>query len=245
MLPSTVQFFETDLVIPSYTPSIGRRWELRVAELAVCKGYWSSAKFIRNMAVLVRREGERTRSWMSMTPMEIESQEIGCRLATGYTAVMGMGMGWAAINAAIQPAVTRVTVVERDPEVIALIRDNRIFEQIPPESAAKIDVVEADALEWRSETPVDTLLADIWLPLNGDDRVDQVRVMHANTGATRIYFWGQEMVFARRARDSGRTLDDATLAAIIADLGLPLIGPEWPDYATLCAHAATHWLRDP
>lgn len=245
MLPSTVQFFETDLFVPSYTPSTGRHWQLRVAELAVCKGYWSGARFIRNMAVLMRQEDNQMRSWMSMTPVEIESQEIGCRLATGHTVVMGMGMGWAAINAAIQPSVTRVTVVERDPEVIALIRDNAIFEQIPPVSAAKIDIVEADALEWRSGTPVDTLLADIWLPLNGDDRVDQVRVMHANTGAARIYFWGQEMVFARRARDSGRTMDDATLAAIIADLALPLLGPEWPDYPTLCAHAATQWLRDP
>ena len=246
-MQSTVvpQFFETDLFVPKYSPFIGERWELRVVPLGACMGYWSDAKLIRDMAVLMRQEGARgLMSWMSMTPMEIESQEIGCRLATGHTVVMGMGMGWAAANAAIQPAVSRVTVVERDPEVIGLIRDTGIFEQLPPDAAAKIGVVQADALEWTSESPVDTLLADIWLPLNGDDRVEHVRTMHRNTGAARVYYWGQEMTFARRARAMGRTLDDATLAAIIAELGLPLIGPEWPDYAALSARAAAHWMRE-
>lgn len=245
MQPSVVpQFFETDLFIPTYQPFSGERWELRVVPMGVCKGYWSDAKIVRDMAVLMRREGERMVSWMSMTPMEIESQEIGCRLATGHTVIMGMGMGWAAANAATQSAVTRVTVVERDPEVIGMIRDTSIFQQLPPAAAAKIAVVQADALEWVPEAPVDTLLADIWLPLNGDDRVEHVRRMHANTGASRVYFWGQEMVFARRARDTGRVLDDSTLAAIVEELGLPLIGPEWPDYAAFSARAAAHWMRD-
>ncbi|WP_448187560.1 hypothetical protein [Azospirillum sp. sgz301742] len=246
MQPSTVvpQFFESDLFFPTYQPFSGERWELRVAPMAIIKGYWNDARVITNMAVLMRREGERLVTWMSMTPMETESQEIGCRLATGHTVIMGMGMGWAAANSATQPAVTRVTVVERDPEVIGMIRNTGIFQQLPPDTAAKIEVVEGDALEWVPDAPVDTLLADIWLPLNGDDRVEQVRRMHANTGAARVYFWGQEMVIARRARDTGRVLDDATVAAIVDELGLPLIGPEWPDYAALTARAAAHWLRD-
>jgi hypothetical protein len=155
------QFFETDLFVPTYRPFSGERWELRIAPLGVCKGYWSDAVLVRNMAALLRRVDGGMISWMSTTPYEIESQEIGCRLATGHTVVMGMGMGWAAANAAIQSAVSRVTIVERDAEVIGMIRDTGIFDQLPPEAAAKIAVVQADALEWRSETPVDTLLPDI------------------------------------------------------------------------------------
>jgi hypothetical protein len=238
------QLFETDLFVPTYQPFVGARWELRVVPMGMCKGYWSDAKIIRDMAVLLRSDGDRPISWMSMTPLEIESQEIGCRLATGHTVIMGMGMGWAAANTATQPAVTRVTVVERDPEVIGLIHDTGIFQQLPPDAAAKIAVVQADALEWVPDAPVDTLLADIWLGLNGDDRVEHVRRMHANTGAPRIYFWGQEMTIARRARHTGRVLNDATLAAIVEELGLPLIGPEWPDYAALSAAAAAHWMQD-
>lgn len=238
------QFFETDLFVPTYHPFTGERWELRVVPVGMSPSFWGEPRIVLDMAVLLRQGRNGMDTWMSMTPFETESQEIGCRLATGHTVVMGMGMGWAAANAALRPAVSRVTVVERDPEVIGLIRDTGIFDQLPPEAAAKIAIVRADALEWRSEAPVDTLLADIWLRLNGDDRVGHVRTMHANTGAARVYFWGQEMVLARRARDAGRALDDATLAAIIAEIGLPLIGPEWPNYATLAAQAAARWMVD-
>ncbi|HYH40171.1 MAG TPA: hypothetical protein VD860_18270 [Azospirillum sp.] len=244
-LPASSPFFETDLFVPTYRSFAGERWELRVVPVGMSRSYWGDARIVRDMAVLLRQGRNGMDTWMSMTPFEIESQEIGCRLATGHTAVMGMGMGWAAANAALRPAVSRVTIVERDPEVIGLIRDTGIFDQLPPGAAAKIAIVQADALEWRAEAPVDTLLADIWLPLNGDDRVDHVRSMLANTGAARVYFWGQEMVLGRRARDTGRTLDDATLAAIIGEIGLPLIGPEWPNYAALAAQAAARWLTDP
>jgi len=236
--------YETDLFIPSYRPFEGERWVIHIAPMVLCKGYWSEPQLALNRAGLLRREPDHLRTWMSMTPMEIESQELGCRAATGHTVVMGLGMGWAAANAALQPAVSRVTVVERDPEVIGLVADMGVFQQLPPDAAAKVAVVEGDALAWKPESPADTLLADIWGPLNGDERVEQVRTMRANTGTSRVYFWGQEMVIARRARDTGRTLDTATVDAIIAELDLPLIGPEFPNYADLATRAAAHWMRD-
>ncbi|PWC55627.1 hypothetical protein [Azospirillum sp. TSO22-1] len=242
--PAAPQFFETDLFVPTYRPFTGERWELRVVPVGMSPSFWGEPRIVRDMAVLLRQGSKGMDTWMSMTPFETESQEIGCRLATGHTVVMGMGMGWAAANAALRPAVSRVTIVERDPEVIGLIRDTGIFDQLLTDAAAKIAIVQADALEWRSEAPVDTLLADIWLRLNGDDRVDHVRTMRANTGAPRVYFWGQEMVLARRARDTGRVLDDASLTAIVGEIGLPLIGPEWPSYAALAAQAAARWLTD-
>ena len=162
---------------------------------------------------------------------------------------MGMGMGWATANAALRPDVTAVTVVEFDPEVIAMIGEIGVFEQLPPEAQAKITVVRGDALTYTPDQPADTLLADIWLPINGDERVDQVRGMLANTGASRVYFWGQEMVIARMARDLGLSLEGgdvgrASVGRIVAELGLPLIGPELPDYPELVALAAAKWLHD-
>ena len=46
-------------------------------------------------------------AWMSITPFEIESQEIGIRLAHGHVLIFGLGMGWAAAACAALPAVTR------------------------------------------------------------------------------------------------------------------------------------------
>lgn len=237
--------FQTDLFMPSYQPREGANWFLMVSPLNLGVGYWSGGVLMPNMAALARKMPDgRAETWMSLSAREIESQELGCRAATGDTVVMGLGMGWAAANAALRPEVTRVTVVEMDPEVIGLIGELDIFGQLPPDAAAKITVIQGDALAYTPETPADTLLADIWLPLNGDDRVEQVQTMAANTRAGRVYFWGQEMVIARRARALGLTLDTATVRRIIEELKLPLIGPEWPNYPDLIERAAARFLRD-
>jgi hypothetical protein len=249
--PGDAALYETDLFRPLYRPIQGKRWRLDIAPLCIAPGYWSGPQVVTNMAALVRDEGEGkgVRTWMSMTPMEIESQELGCRAAFGHTVVMGLGMGWAAANTALRPDVTAVTVVEFDAEVIAMIGEIGIFGQLPPEAQAKITVMRGDALIYTPDQPADTLLADIWLPINGDERVEQVRAMRANTGASRVYFWGQEMVIARMARDTGLSLEGgdvghATVERIVAELGLPLIGPELPDYPERVARAAAKWLHD-
>lgn len=244
--PLMPTLFQTDLFMPSYQPREGANWYLTVSPLNLGAGYWSDGVLMQNMAALARKApGGRSDTWMSLSAREIESQELGCRAATGNTVVMGLGMGWAAANAALRPEVTRVTVVEMDPEVIGLIEELGVFAQLPPDAAAKITVIRGDALDYTPADPADTLLADIWLPLNGDDRVAQVRRMTANTGAGRVYFWGQEMVIARRARTLGlNPLDAAGVARIVDELGLPLIGPEAPNYAQLVTVAARKWLKD-
>jgi hypothetical protein len=57
------------------------------------------------------------------------------------------------------------------------------------------------------------------------------------------------MVIARMARDAGLSLEGgdvghASVRRIVAELGLPLIGPELPDYPELVARAAANWLHD-
>ncbi|WP_148293664.1 hypothetical protein [Azospirillum sp. B4] len=201
----------TSLFMPTYHPFQGERWALNIVPLQVCAGYWTPARMIRDMAVLLRREADGLRSWMSMTPMELESQEIGCLLARGRTVVMGMGMGWAACIAALNPAVTTVTVVEQDPEVLAVIDQCGVFAQLPPGAAAKITIRQGDAYRWTPDDglPVDTLLADIWLGLHKGGRQEEVRAMVANTGAAAVYFWGQEMNIAWRLRELGLPVDAA------------------------------------
>ncbi|WP_377809530.1 hypothetical protein ABNQ38_17655 [Azospirillum sp. A29] len=237
--------FVTDLFIPRYQSCEVGRWRLQVVPLLLSAGYWSPARLTRDTAILSRREaGQGYRTWMSMTPMEIESQEIGVRAATGHTVVMGMGMGWAAVNAALRPEVTRITIVELDPDVIEVNRLIGLFDQLPADIVAKIEVVNADAMKYRSDTPVDMLMTDIWLPINGDERMEQSRTMARNTCARNVYVWGQELAIARRARGLGLELTHRTVARMAAEFDLPLVGPEYPDYPDLIARAADKWLRD-
>ncbi len=240
----TPTLFQTDLFRPAYRPWRGDRWEILLAPMALCKGYWSDTMLVTDMAGLIRHDDDKPRTWMSITPMEIESQEIGCRSATGHTLVMGMGMGWAVANTALRPEVTRVTVVEFDAEVIAVNAAMDVLGQLPPDAAAKVTVIQGDALSYVPDEPVDLLMPDIWQPLYDDGRLEQVRRMWANTGAARVYYWGQELDIAQRARRLGLPLDGPTVARIVEETGLPLVGPaEIPNYPDLIERAARNWLR--
>lgn len=191
------------------------------------------------MAALVRD----SKTWMSMTPMELESQEIGVRAAHGHVVVFGMGMGWSACVSALRPEVAAVTVVELDPDVLALHRDLDLFSQLPESARAKIRVEQGDALHWEPDRTVDLLMPDIWLPLISDHRVEEVCRMQRNVRAGAVYFWGQEMEIARHAVAAGRPLDDAGIEETVRDFGLPLIGPDLPDYHKKLAAAARRWMR--
>jgi hypothetical protein len=215
-------------------------WQLSVVPLCVSPGYWSGPRPMANLAIL-HRDG---RSWMSTTPFEFESQEIGVRLARGHVLIFGLGMGWAAAASACMPAVSEVTVVEKDPDVRALHDRLDLFAQLPAEARAKLAVVAGDAHEYRPDRPVDLLMPDIWLPLVNDGRLDEVRHMQANVDARAIYFWGQEMEIARHLAAAGRAPDKAGVAATIARFGLPLLGPGYADYAGKVAAAARRWMKD-
>ncbi|UUX48898.1 hypothetical protein NUH88_16020 [Nisaea acidiphila] len=209
------------------------------------RGYWGDQYPIFESAIMIGPGRLSKSSWMSLTPVEIESQKVGVLGARGHTVVLGLGMGWAAANVALRPEVDRVTVVERDPDVIALIRAQGLFEALPPDARAKLAVVEADALTWRPDSPVHSLQADIWLGLAEDGKLADVRQMQSNIGAEQVYFWGQEMEIWRQAcRHTGGApaLDRTVIRRIVEeDLGLPLILPEWPDLPEKLASAGTTW----
>jgi hypothetical protein len=235
-----LQSFEPGFFIPEYRPMQSGAWELQLTENVLCQGYWSKAQLVPLVSVLLR-DGN---VWMSITPMEIESQAIGIELATGHVVVFGLGMGWAAAATALQEQVSKVTVVEFDAEVIALHREIEIFDQLPEHAQSKIRIQQGDAYSWRPDAPVDLLMPDIWLPLVSDGRVAEVKAMQANVGAATVYFWGQEMEIARHCRAAGRKLDEAGIAETVLEFGLPLIGPKLPNYSQRVATVAERWMFD-
>lgn len=244
-IPSSgLDYYETDLFIPTYRLADGiDGWRLRAAALSVSQGYWTPTHFVRDMVGLLRH-GD---TWMSTSPMEMESQEIGVRLSHGHVLICGMGMGWCAVNCALRPEVTRVTVVELDPAILDLHRELDLAAQLPDAARAKLHLVQGDAYEYVPDAPVDLLMPDIWLPLMNDGRVEEVRRMQANIQASEIYFWGQELEIARHAVAWGYDLDSEGIAATIARLDLPLIGPAIEDYpgklrAATRQHMRGRWL---
>lgn len=237
--------FSTDLFVPRYRPMRQGPWDLRIAGTILSSGYWSGTWVLDGMPVLLRQKEDGSwETWMSITPNELESQEIGVRASSGHTVILGLGMGWAAVNAALKPETTLVTVIERDPAIIDLIAAQGILDQLPAEAARKVRILQADALEWQADQPVDVLLPDIWQPLWARERANEVRQMQANIQASRIHYFGQEVEIVFNLRQAGRALTVEGIAATVAEMGLPLIGPEQEDFLPrLQAIAARHLDR--
>ncbi|URW75335.1 hypothetical protein M9980_12450 [Sphingomonas donggukensis] len=213
--------------LPRYRAGRCRDWTIDLVTLAGTRGYWGETFALADTAVLTGPSQGGRETWMSIVPMEIESQQIGIAASYGHTVVMGLGMGWCAGSVALRERVTQVTVIERDPAVIALIADLALFDQLPAHCRDKITVVEADALEWRPDTPVDSLQADFWAKLLEPQKWDDVRRIQANVRAESLYFWGQELELWRLICRGGgavpSTLSRDVLDRAVADTGLPIV----------------------
>jgi hypothetical protein len=239
------QHFGGDLFFPDYRDGARGAWNVRMVSLAASRGYWGQVYPGLNTAILGRVGAEGRESWMSLLPSEIESQVIGLRAARGHTAVLGLGMGWLAANVALRPEVERVTVVEADPDVIAIVEAMGVMAQLSEAARRKVTIVRGDALSWRPDGPVDTLQADIWLKFVEDRKLADAQRMQANIEARSVYFWGQEMEiwrFACGRLDDASALDWPTVRTIVAeDIRLPLILPDWSDYPERIVAAARWW----
>lgn len=234
-----VPLFSTDLHIPNYTVGSVGRWRLVRGGFSLDRGYYSGLWAVTGMPVLMRDangDGRSWETWMSLSPHEIESQEPGCHYARGHTVVMGLGMGWVAVNIALNPKVERVTVIERDPEVIELFGESRALDGLPAEVVDKIRIVPADALEWRPDEAVDFLYADIWRCLEEPQTLGDVRRMQANVRAGVIYFWGQELAIHTLAAKRPEACADSSEWAeavrhcVTDTINLPLLLPDDFDY---------------
>lgn len=235
-----VPLYQPALFMPTYPEGAVGAWRMLRSAFGLDRGYHSGAWAVAGMPGLQRRGASgQWETWMSLSPLEVESQELGCRTSRGHVVVMGLGMGWAAANIALQPAVDAVTVVERDPDVIALWELTGVARQLPPGVAAKLRIVRHDALQWRPERAVDCLVADIWLQIASDGALADVQQMQRNVQARQVFFWGQELVLAAMAlrhapADSPRWPEALELA--MAEAGLPLVGGDMPEgYAAYVA----------
>lgn len=226
--------WQTDSFIPDYNAGQMGLWQINPGgQLANDWGYYSGTCLLEMLPSLLRQahsdQGTVWDTWMSLTPHEIESQELGYQCAFGHVAIMGLGMGWIAANAALNPAVTAVTVIERDVDVIELFHGCGAYDSIPTAAREKINVINADAVEWRPdpEQPVDFLYADIWLGLAEPGTLSQVRQMQAHVRAKQVYFWGQEIALAaamklRAGATNQPTLNDLE-QAVTEVIKLPLL----------------------
>ncbi|MDO5111822.1 MAG: hypothetical protein Q4E65_05925 [Clostridia bacterium] len=106
---------------------------------------------------------ENGRLWMSVTPNEINTMADVIAQAKGRVLTFGLGLGYFAYMASLRPEVTRVTVVEQNPSVIALFQAH-ILPQFS--QGGKLNIVQDDAFAYAQahypKEEHDFIFTDLW-----------------------------------------------------------------------------------
>lgn len=175
----------TPMIVPPYRDAERGEWTLY---LKPCK-HRRVLGYFRNEVPIAARNWtlmKRDRVWMSITPMELESQGYHARLAHGNVLVLGLGMGVLVYNLLQNPKVETVTVVEQDYNVVELVRSA---------TDGWLDLVEVRVMDAfkLTRSNYDVMLADIW-PALGDMRIESdMQRLQGSVCAKMIGWWGQEL----------------------------------------------------
>lgn len=104
---------------------------------------------------------------MSNTSLEVKTHKAMLRAAKGHVLVAGLGIGMATDALLQNPAVTRITVLEKSADVLALTAP--IYAGEP-----RVEIVHADVLTWNPPAGVRFDLAwfDIWPDIGSDNLVE-------------------------------------------------------------------------
>lgn len=103
---------------------------------------------------------ENGRIWMSVTPNEIITMQRGIERVHGDVVVLGMGMGYYAMQAARKAEVSRVRIVELNTKII-----ESVGSMVLPQCKGweKMEVIQADAMDYMAQGGrADYIYADLW-----------------------------------------------------------------------------------
>ena len=136
--------------------------------------------------------------WMSVKPNEVETMREPIQKSRGRVLTLGLGMGYFAFHASQKNNVETVTVIEREPDVIALFKEH-ILPQFPHKE--KVTVLQADALVYMErELPknrFDYLFADLWHDASdGLELYGRLKRLEKNAGNIPIDYWIEDSLLS-------------------------------------------------
>ena len=130
----------------------------------------------------------RKRTWMSITPNEIETMEKAINEVKGSVTVFGLGLGYFAFMASNKPEVKEVIIIEKDKNIINLF-NKHIFNKF--DHPEKVKIIETDALKYiNSPLKTDYAFVDLWHdPFDGLDLFLKFCKSQRKSSNCRYYDW--------------------------------------------------------
>lgn len=159
------------------------------ASLHTCSGnrrgeiYFDADVLIPMIHKLERNGRWSTNPWMSFTPSEFFSLRAGTKLARGHTVVAGLGMGYQLEQVCRKRNVKRVTLVERDPDIVDWVLPKIDLH------GKDVEVVIGDANDLVPKIEADVALVDIYETYGGNGCTMRYRCEKmGKTGC--LWIWG-------------------------------------------------------
>lgn len=130
------------------------------------------------------------KTWMSVTPHEINTMEQQIQEAHGKVLTFGLGLGYYAFRCLEKENVSSVSVIERDPTLIAFFKE-RLLPFFPhPE---RFRIIEEDAFHYAGamkKEHYDYAFVDLWhLPEDGLPMYIRMRGLEKKSPATTFGYW--------------------------------------------------------
>lgn len=235
-------------VLPEYKTGRVGAWLIEKSDVPLRRGYFSGVKPPEYPDYVLKKmdaEGQET-TWMSLSPMEVESMYVPVQNARGRVVVGGLGMGLWAANLLANQDVGQVQVYEQDPDIIAAFEAFSGYRAWS--GAERLEIINRGIFEPRDQDKApDTLLLDIWPQLGQKDALSDVQRAAAAFGPIHVGWWGQELDFMVYAKQCAEQAPDKRLPEINPGLweewkrgiGLDVLAPEaLGDYLKLMDHVA-------
>lgn len=136
--------------------------------------------------------------WMTITPNELETQQPVIDEVKGKVITFGLGLGYFAYMVSEKEEVEHITIVERDPSVIALFK-----EYILPQFGHKdkVRIIESDAFTYMqnemAKKQYDYAFGDIWHDVaDGVDLYLQMKKWEYLSPETKYLYWIEDSILS-------------------------------------------------
>lgn len=128
--------------------------------------------------------------WMSLTPMEIQSQYIPIQISEGNVGIAGLGMGYSLLRIMEKGEVTNITVFEKDQRVLDFFKTN--FNK--REGYQKVKFICDDVRSMKNRS-FDFFYNDIYKSILEDRSFTDMSLLTKNNNINNYWFWGEEKIY--------------------------------------------------
>lgn len=182
--PFTKEFYEQELNKVKFPPSNNGRVSIEHFKLEGRLDGFMYMDFVVDYpkAPIFKIDG---RTWMSVTPMEVESHYMPIQLANGRVGVGGLGLGYYTQRILELDRVEEVVVYELDKDVIDIYMQN--FGEHP-----KLTIHNQSVLEVQNEE-FDFFYNDIYESGGELDAIEHMRTLMDNNCIDTYHYWTMEM----------------------------------------------------